>query len=154
VTRPYPYKVGTYEAAAGKQPGTQEFARLCAKRFGFKNLGTWVVRPMRGKDVLSVHATGAAYDAGYTATPKGRGQALDALAWLVNNAGTLGIVAVHDYMANPPRAWRCDRNGWKAFRDGELGPGGHWFHIELSPTMARDATRVRKAWLSLPKPPK
>ena len=135
----------------GKQPGTEEFARLACKRFGFKNLGTWVVRPVRGGTVWSVHAAGAAVDLGYGTKAKDRAAALDALDWMIRGAYQLGIVAAHDYTANPPRAWRCDRSSWRTFSGGELGPGGRWFHIELSPTMVKDPVKVRKAWLELPR---
>lgn len=137
--------------STGKQPGTEEFARLACKRFGFKNLGTWVVRPIRGGTAWSVHAAGAAVDLGYGTTAKDRAKALDALDWMIRGATELGIVAAHDYTANPPRAWRCDRDAWRTFSNGELGPGGRWFHVELSPTMCTDAVTVRKAWLDLPR---
>lgn len=150
MTRPYPWNPGTFQPAPNKQPGTEEFARLMCKRFGFQNLGTWVVRNARGKDNLSVHAAGAAFDAGWSKI--GRAKALDALDWCITNATQLGIVAAHDYASNPPRAWRCDRGTWRNFTNNELGPGGAWWHLELDPRHAGMAAKdFRAIWMGLPK---
>lgn len=154
-TRPYPYRPGSYTAATGKQSGLEEFSYLCRRRWRFRNLGTWVVRRMNGKPELSVHATGNCCDLGYPATAKGRQTALEACRWFTRPevATTLGIVAVHDYMANPPRAWRCDRDSWQGFNNGELGAGGHWLHVELDPAHGKlSAKAMRALWKSLPKP--
>ena len=155
MTREYPYKPGHYTISARKQSGLEEFSRLCRRRWKFRNLGTHVVRQMNGKPYLSVHATGNACDLGYQAVPTGRQKALEACRWLTRPdvARTLGIVAVHDYMANPPRAWRCDRAAWKSFADGELGAGGYWLHVELDPAFGKLSARDYKArWKSLPRP--
>jgi hypothetical protein len=154
MNRPYPYKPGTYKPATRKQPGLEEFSFLCRRRWRFRNLGTLVVRMMNGKPVLSIHATGNACDLGYSANAKGRQKALQACRWLTQPdvALVLGIAAVHDYMANPPRAWRCDRSQWQGFNNGELGAGGHWLHVELEPkygSMSRKAYRA--LWKSLPR---
>lgn len=152
---PYPYTPGSYKPATAKQPGLETFSRLSRRRWGFKNLGTWVIRRMNGKPELSVHATGNACDLSYTATAKGRQTALEACRWYTRPdvAEALGIVAIHDYMANPPRAWRCDRDAWKGFNDGELGAGGHWLHVELSPQMGSlNAKEYERIWRSLSKP--
>lgn len=110
---------------------------------------------MNGHPELSVHATGNACDLGYSATAKGRQTALEACRWFTRPdiANSLGIVAVHDYMANPPRAWRCDRQAWKSFTDGELGAGGHWLHVELDPAHgSMPAKQFETIWRGLPKP--
>lgn len=153
--RPYPYQPGTYQPAKGKQPGLEELSRLCRRRWRFTNLGTWVVRQMNARPVLSVHSTGNACDLGYGTTPKGRERALEACRWLTRPdiAVALGIVAVHDYSANPPRAWRCDRDAWRTFHDGELGPGGRWIHAEVDQQHgAMSAREYRRIWRALPKP--
>ena len=63
--RPYPY-YPVKAAGKGKLPGTEWFVHACERRYKFKNLGTYVVRDMRGKPgQLSVHATGAALDVGF-----------------------------------------------------------------------------------------
>ena len=128
---------------------------MSRRRWRFRNLGTWVVRTMNGKPYLSVHATGNACDLGYGATAKGRQTALEACRWYSRPevARTLGIVAIHDYMANPPRAWRCDRADWQGFNNGELGAGGHWLHVELAPEFGSlSAKAFRALWKTLPKP--
>ena len=153
--RPYPYKPGMYAPAKGKQSGLEEFSRLSRRRWGFKNLGSWVVRMMNGKPILSVHATGNACDLGYGTSVKERQKALEACRWYARPdiAPALGIVAIHDYMANPPRAWRCDRDAWQGFNQGELGAGGRWLHVELSPEFgALPAKTYEKLWRGLPKP--
>jgi hypothetical protein len=155
MSRPYPYKAGTYKPATAKQPGLETFSKLSRTRFKFRNLGTWVVRLMNGHDLLSVHATGNACDLGYSTAGKDRKIALEACRWYARPdiAPKLGIVAIHDYMANPPRAWRCDRDAWRGFTNGELGGGGHWLHIELAPAFgAMDAKKYKAIWDSLPKP--
>ena len=80
--RPMPKRTytGTKDGAAkAKRPGTELFQSLLCKRFDSKNLGTWVVRDMRGKPgQLSVHATGRAGDT----MPKNRKSALEIVAWL------------------------------------------------------------------------
>jgi hypothetical protein len=155
MTRLYPYKPGTYKPATGKQTGLETFSKLSRTRWKFKNLGSWVVRMMNGKPELSVHATGNACDLGYGANAKGRQTALEACRWYARPdiAPKLGIVAIHDYMANPPRAWRCDRNSWRAFTDGELGAGGHWLHLELDEFHgAMPAKAYEALWRSLPRP--
>jgi hypothetical protein len=154
-TRPYPYTPGSYKAATGKQSGLEEFSYLSRRRWRFRNLGTWVVRMMNGKPYLSVHSTGNCCDLGYSATAKGRQTALEACRWYARPdiAPVLGIVAIHDYAANPPRAWRCDRDAWQGFANGELGAGGHWLHVELDPARGSlSAKAYRALWKSLPKP--
>lgn len=143
---------GTKDGAApGKREGTELLQSLLCKRFSAKNLGTWVVRNMRGSDTLSVHSTGRAGDT----MPKSRKDALAIIAWLETNVDLFEIEEIHDYLfdidgTGPQvgygRGWRVGR-GWKVWtaRDNG-GPGGLWIHWEISPRMADDAQAVRKAW--------
>lgn len=143
---------GTKDGAAkGKRPGTELFQNLLCKRFGARNLGTWVVRNMRGKNLLSVHATGRAGDT----MPKNRRDALRIIAWLETNAELFEVEEIHDYLydidGDGPqvgygRGWRVGR-GWKVWtaRDNG-GPGGLWVHWEISPRMADNPAAVRAAW--------
>ena len=153
---PYPYKPGTYKPADKKKPAVEKFQALAKRRWGFRNLGTLVVRPMNSDEkTLSVHATGNAADQGYTNTAADRKKAIEACRWYTRPdvAEKLGIVAVHDYMANPPRAWRCDRAEWRSFPNGELGPAYHGIHIEIGPRHAAlSAKEFEMRWRSLPKP--
>ena len=62
--RPYPYYPA--KASTGKLPGTEKLVELCGRRWKTKNLGTWVVRDMRGKPgIISNHARGLATDVSY-----------------------------------------------------------------------------------------
>lgn len=143
--RPYP---SAKAAAKGKKAGTEKFVQLMRRRFGFTNLGTWVVRDMRGRPgTLSVHATGRALDLGYT----DRKTALKAINWLVENNTALGITLINDYMHPPKgRIWSCDRQAWRATTSQYSR--GHWFHVELEPWAADDPVAVARVWASLPRP--
>lgn len=155
--RPY---TGTKDGAAkGKRPGTEWLVRAMRTRWGFSNLGTWVVRDMRGKPgQLSVHATARAADIGYMNNPKARAKAVEVAEWLATNAATLGIEEIHDYSYGKfGRGYRCDRDAWKVYKNetesaGSIG--GKWLHVELSPHMADNAAALEEAWRATPKPDK
>jgi hypothetical protein len=159
--RPY---TGTKDGAAkGKRPGTEKLVELCKKRWGFSNLGTWVVRDMRGKPgQLSVHATARAADIGYGTGKDARNKAIEAFNWFLQNAAALGIEEIHDYaFSKYGRGYRCsraDKNGgvivYKDLASSAGTPGGTWLHVELSPEMADDAAKFEAAWRALPKPGK
>jgi len=154
--RPY---TGTKDGAAtGKRPGTEWLARALKARWGFNNLGTWVVRDMRGKPgQLSVHATGRALDAGYMNTVTARNKAVEVAEWLAANADVLGIEEIHDYAyGRYGRGWRCSRGKWKTYTatDNAGSIGGKWLHIELTPQMADNAKKLEAAWDATPKPGK
>jgi hypothetical protein len=159
--RPY---TGTKDGVhLGKRPGTEKLVDLCKRRWGFSNLGTWVVRDARGKPgQLSVHATGRAADIGYGTGKVARDKAIEAFNWFLANATALGIEEIHDYAFGKfGRGYRCSR----ATKDGGVivyqnlassagTPGGTWLHIELSPEMADDAAKFEAAWRAIPKPSK
>jgi hypothetical protein len=159
--RPY---TGTKDGAAkGKRPGTEKLVELCKKRWGFSNLGTWVVRDMRGKPgQLSVHATGRAADIGYGTGKDARNKGIEAFNWFLANAAALGIEEIHDYAFSKYgrgfRSSRADKNGgvivYKDLASSAGTPGGTWLHVELSPEMADDAAKFEAAWRALPKPGK
>ena len=145
--RPYPPATA---AAKSKRPGTEKFVQLARRRWGFTNLGTWVVRDMRGRPgFLSVHATGRALDLGYS----DRKAALEAIRWFVDNNGALGVTLVNDYMQGKFGAtWKCDRQSWKVHEKSELGSRGHWIHVELDAWAADDPVAIERVWRSLPQP--
>jgi hypothetical protein len=154
--RPY---TGTSDGpASGKRAGTEWLVRALSRRWGFNNLGTWVVRDMRGKPgILSTHATARAADVGYMNKPVARAKAAEVAEWLADNAATLGIEAVHDYAyGRYGRGWRCDRAKWKRYtkRNNAGSIGGHWLHIELTPQMADDPALLSTNWHAIPKPAK
>ena len=138
--------------AKAKRPGTEELQRLLCKKYAAKNLGTFVVRNMRGKSALSTHATGRAGDT----MPPSRKVALEIIDFLVRHADLLEIEEVHDYLfdidgSGPAvgygRGWRVGR-GWKTWsaRDNG-GPGGLWVHWEISPRYSDNAKLVRDSWM-------
>lgn len=146
--RPYP---PAKAAAKAKKPGTEKFVQLMSRRFGFTNLGTWVVRDMRGKPgQMSVHATGRALDLGYRSRP----DALRAVAWLVEHNTALGITLINDYLhGKHGRTWKCDRQSWLIHQGPVLGPSrGHWVHVELESWAADDPAAIARVWASLPRP--
>ena len=159
--RPY---TGTSDGAAkGKRPGTEKLVDLCKRRWGFTNLGTWVVRDMRGKPgQLSVHATARAADIGYGTGKDARAKAIEAFNWFLTNAAALGIEEIHDYaFSKYGRGYRCnraDKDGgvivYKDLASSAGTPGGTWLHVELSPEMADDPAKFEAAWRALPKPGK
>ena len=162
---------GNSDGNAGKAlPGTLKLVELCAKRWGFKNLGVYANRSMNNPKAtpgdpkwLSVHATGRACDLGYS----DRKAALQAWDWFLAHTEQLGIEEIHDYAFDADvkdgkpgwgRGYRCSRGegtkGVKIYdaKDNAGSQGGHWLHIELSPAMAQDAAKFEAAWRSLPKP--
>ena len=171
-------KYSYYPAFDGKkaQPGTEKLVELCGKRWKTSNMGIYSARLMRnsktaGKKIgdpgmekyLSVHATGAACDVGYTDRKVG----VEMWNWFIKYTKELGIEEIHDYAfdANPKdknqgygRGFRCSRGeseaGVKIFSESDNAGsfGGKWLHLELSPEMAKDAAKFEAAWRALPKP--
>lgn len=124
------------------------------------NNGDFVVRNMRGKDALSVHATGRAVDVSWRYLPDkglgvkvdGRQRAIKVMRTLVNNADVLGVELILDYFPSPHgRGWRCDRRAWIRYDVPTMqgAPNGDWFHCELEPAFADDAKRVNDAFASI-----
>ena len=147
MTRPY---TGTKDgAASGKRAGLEQFVREIVKVSdgALWNNGTWVVRNMRGKESLSVHATGRAVDLSYRKVGKlgkvdGRKHAEAIMDFLVANAKRLQIECILDYFPQPHgRGWRCDRGTWQNYTSKTISgaPGGDWIHVEISPKLADDA---------------
>ena len=175
-----PRKYSYYPSFDGKaaQPGTLKLAELAKKRWKATNLGIYSPRLMRnshteGKKIgdpgmekwLSVHATGAAIDLGYTDRKVG----LAMWDWFLAHTKELGIEEIHDYAfdANVKdkvqgygRGYRCSRGegsdpkSVKIYdaKDNAGSFGGKWLHLELSPEMAKDAAKFEAAWRALPKP--
>ena len=122
---------------------------------GLWNNGDYVVRNMRGKESLSVHATGRAVDLSYRFMKEGKGNKdgrAVALQWcrlLTKHADAIGLEMIIDYFPEPyGRAWRCDRNGWVKYERKMVSgaPHGDWLHVELSPAMADDPAAMTSAF--------
>lgn len=118
------------------------------------NNGDFVVRNMRGKTTMSVHATGRAVDLSYRqlggkGKPDGRKHATEWCKILTQNADVLGVEMVIDYFPEPHgRAWRCDRAAWSRYDKPTVtgAPGGDWLHVEISPAMADSPQAVHAAF--------
>jgi hypothetical protein len=116
------------------------------------NNGTFVNRPMRSKQTLSVHATGRAADISWRKmSPKigkenGREYARQMMKFLVQHADALGLEMCIDYFPTPwGRAYRCDRNAWQKYDKPTVAgaPRGDWFHCEISPEMSGKPDKIR-----------
>jgi hypothetical protein len=126
------------------------------------NNGSFGVRNMRGKESLSVHATGRAVDMSYRkmetkGKANGRKYALRAMEFLVTHANAIGLEMIIDYYPAPfGRAWRCDRNAWQNYDKKTVSgaPSGDWFHVEISPEMANAPARMQEilSKLTYPQP--
>jgi len=158
VPRKYPYYPVT-TPGTGKLAGTEKFVDLCKRRWGFTNLGTFVVRNIRGGKTLSTHSLGVAGDIGYPKTRAGRAQAKEAWDWFIEHSEALGLCELHDYAyGDYGRGYRCSRGegqkGVKIFTatDNAGSIGGAWLHFELEMDLAKDAKALEAAWRALPKP--
>jgi hypothetical protein len=147
-------------AAKGLRPGMKVFIEEVIKlgNGAFWNNGDFGVRTMRGKESLSVHATGRAVDFSYRnmgkgkGVPNGRREAVRMCKLLVDNADLLGLEALFDYFPAPHgRAWMCDRDAWLKYKTHTLSgtPKGDWLHAEISPEMADSPAKVREAFAKL-----
>ena len=150
-----PYTGNSDGAAAGPRAGMDEWIRQAIK-YGagaFWNNGSYGVRPMRGSESLSVHATGRAVDLSFlktdkhlTANRKGMVAFMDIVT---ANANALGLECILDYAPSPfGRGWRCDRQAWKKYTKQEIhgAPSGTWCHFEITPAMADSPALVKQAF--------
>ena len=151
-----PYTGNSDGAATRLRAGTKTFidcVLLLSDRALWNN-GDFVIRNMRGKESLSVHATGRAVDLswrhmGSKGKPDGRQHALEWCKILTRHADTLGVEAVIDYFVEPHgRTWRCDRATWKRYSEPTVSgaPGGDWLHVEITPAMADNPQAVHAAF--------
>jgi hypothetical protein len=153
-------------AAKGLKAGTKVFIEEVIKlsNGALWNNGDFGVRNMKGKESLSVHATGRAVDLSYRhiinvkdssntkGVKNGRREAVRICKILVANADLLGLEALFDYFPKPwGRAWMCDRDAWSAYKKETIqgAPGGDWLHLEISPEMANDPKKMREAFQKL-----
>jgi len=132
-------------AAAGEHPQLTALMKELFKAYpkALHNNGSWGVRNMRGKESLSVHATGRACDISWRnmgdgkrgVAKGGRRYATEAMDYLVKHADALGIEMIIDYFPTPHgRAAKCDRNmAWQKYTKETVhgAPNGDWFHTEV-----------------------
>lgn len=146
-----PY-IGWDKNSDGKREGMERFVSLCSRRWNAKNLGTWVVRPMRGSSNPSVHGTGRACDI----LISDKHLKAQAVAWFTRPdvVAALGIQEVHVYDSGEwGKGWRIGR-GWKQWTKTDNGgsKNGKWLHVEIDNSLADDAKEMERVWRSLPKP--
>ena len=150
------YTGNTDGAAPKKRAGMDAFIKemIWAGQGAIWDNGSYGIRPMRGSESLSVHATGRAVDLSYRPSEKrklaNRKDALALINKIVPIANDLGIEMIIDYMPQPfGRAWRCDRQAWQKYSKPTVhgAPGGDWFHIEITPQAADSAIFVKAAFL-------
>ena len=153
-----PYTGNKDGAAAGEHPQLTALMKELFKAYSpaLWNNGSFGIRSMRGKESLSVHATGRAWDASYRKSERhpnaSRKGALTFIDIVVANANTLGVECILDYMPEKfGRAWRCDRQAWKKYSKPTIhgAPGGDWFHIEITPQAADSVIFVKAAFLKV-----
>lgn len=155
-----PYTGNKDGAAKALRPGMKVFIDETIKlsNGALWNNGDFGVRPMRGKESLSVHATGRAVDLSFRHMPpkkgvkNGRLEALRVLKIIVANADALGLEAAFDYIVKPHgRAWMCDRDAWLKYKKETIhgGGSGDWLHFEVSPAMADNASKMKEAFANL-----
>lgn len=160
-SRPYTGYDGTAKGITG---GLAQWIIEARRTSGglLTNLGAFGVRPIRGKPgQMSVHSTGRAVDLSYARRaaagpqPLGPERRRAAVAWLdriVEANAELGVEAVLDYFPAPHgRAWFCDRQAWTVYQTKTItgAPGGTWFHVEITPDMAKAAAQVRQAFATV-----
>jgi len=131
--------------AAGEHPQLTALIKELLKSYpkALWNNGSFGVRNMRNKEVLSVHATGRACDISWRnmgdgkrgVSKGGRKYALSAMDYLVKHADDLGVEMIIDYFPAPyGRAAKCDRDmAWMKYTKSTVSgaPSGDWFHTEI-----------------------
>lgn len=157
-----PYTGNKDGAAASEHPQNTALWKELTKAYpALWYNGGFGVRNMRGKESLSVHATGRACDIswrnmgdGKRGKPKGgRKQAVAAMDYLVKNADALGIEMVIDYFPQKfGKAYRCDRDAWKNYDKPEVhgAPNGDWFHYEVDGK--KSAPQIKEFFAQNPPP--
>jgi hypothetical protein len=140
-----PYTGNKDGAATGEHPQLTALIKELVKAYNpaLWSNGSWGVRNMRGKESLSVHATGRAVDISWRnmgdgkrgVAKGGRKYATEAMEYLIKHADALGIEMIIDYFPAPHgRAAKCDRDmAWLKYdKDTVHGaPNGDWFHVEV-----------------------
>ena len=132
-------------AAAGEHPQLTALMKEVFKAYSpaLWTTGSFGVRNMRGKESLSVHATGRACDISWRnmgdgkrgVAKGGRRYATEAMDYLVKHADALGVEMIIDYFPTPHgRAAKCDRDmGWQKYAKPTVhgAPSGDWVHTEV-----------------------
>ena len=140
-----PYTGNKDGVAAGEHPQLTALIKELVKAYNpaLWSNGSFGVRNMKGKESLSVHATGRAVDISFRnmsdgkrgVAKGGRKYATEAMDYLVKHADELGIEMIIDYFPAPHgRAAKCDRDmAWQKYTKPTVSgaPTGDWFHTEV-----------------------
>ena len=127
---------------------------------GLFSLGSWLVRPKRGKTSPSVHGTSRALDLGWTndgGKYQGWGEHDPVVAfcnWMTTDevAEALRLEMLLDYWPKPyGRGWACSRWAWRTYSSRMMAgtPGGRWLHLEISPEYVKDGDYYRRTLAEL-----
>jgi hypothetical protein len=160
-----PYTAASAPVVTAALPGTTQWVKEAEHYSGgaLWNNGTFVNRDIRGKPgQISNHARGIAMDLSFRrmeatkkGVPNGRARSLQFINACIAHWETLGLMLIIDYWpADWGRSWRCDRafaDPKKAWRKAEVktftgAPGGDWWHVEITPELANDPTKVKQAF--------
>lgn len=131
-------------------PNLVSLQKYMMKRWGGKSLGCFSNRNIKGGDVPSSHAYGAARDWRWEDPGPGRARLLaEVIPFLIENSAQLGIQAIHDYVGC--RIWRANRSGdanggWKKQEPGsQMGQSwAKWLHIEVNKRQWADGRSVEE----------
>jgi hypothetical protein len=140
-----PYTGNKDGVAAGEHPQLTALIKELVKAYSpaLWSNGSFGVRNMKGKESLSVHATGRAVDISFRnmgdgkrgVAKGGRKYATEAMEYLIKHADALGIEMIIDYFPAPHgRAAKCDRDmAWLKYDKPTVSgaPTGDWFHVEV-----------------------
>ena len=151
-----PYTGNKDGASTGEHPQLTALMKELFKAYpkALWNNGSWGVRNMRGKEALSVHATGRAVDISWRnmgdgkrgVAKGGRKYAMEAMDYLVKHADALGVEMIIDYFPAPHgRASKCDRNmAWQKYDKETVhgAPNGDWFHVEVDGTKSSEEIKA------------
>lgn len=145
--------IGYDKTATEKNPATEKLVDLCKRRWSAQNLGTFVVREIRGgkPGQMSVHSTARAADV----LIKDKAKKKEAIEWFTRPdvVKGLGLQELHVYNDGKwGKGWRIGR-GWKQWTESDNGgsAGGEWLHLEIDYTHTT-AESMDTAWRALPKP--
>lgn len=132
----YVYEPAGNHPSGGPTPGALALRDECMLAFSVSDLGIYANRPVRGRQTLSVHAEGRAWDAGVSGRKPWSVTPL--VDWLVRNWEWLGVQLV---------IW--NRRQWGGRRGPTWGsyagvdPHTGHAHIELTRQAARTLTPAR-----------
>jgi len=151
-----PYTGNKDGVAAGEHPQLTALIKELVKAYNpaLWSNGSFGVRNMKGKESLSVHATGRAVDISFRnmsdgkrgVAKGGRKYATEAMEYLIKHADALGIEMIIDYFPAPHgRAAKCDRDmAWLKYDKPTVSgaPTGDWFHVEVDGKKSSEQIKV------------